>query len=106
MLKNLTPHLVTVVNDQNQVILEVAPEETSARCLVKREVAFLADGIQVNRNVYGEISGLPDPVQGTWYIVSRIVAEAAKRHDLLVPDETVRDQNGQISGCKSFAIIY
>ena len=105
MFVNLTPHEVTLVDDQQNVLLVVRPEETSARCAVKREIAFLADGVQVNRSLFGEVVGLPAPIQGTWYIVSRIVAEAARRGDLLVPDETVRNSEGQIVGCKSFATI-
>lgn len=105
MFINLTPHEVSLVDDQGSILLVIQPEETSARCAVKREIAFLADGVQVNRSVFGEVIGLPDPVEGTWYIVSRIVAEAARRGDLLVPDETVRNSEGQIVGCKSFATI-
>lgn len=105
MFINLTPHEVTLVDDQGDITLVIKPEQTSARCAVKREIAFTADGIQVNRSVFGEVVGLPDPVEGTWCIVSRIVAEAAQRSDLLVPDETVRNPEGQIVGCKSFATI-
>ena len=105
MFINLTPHEITLVNDQGDITLVIKPEETPARCAVKREIAFIADNVQVNQSVFGEVVGLPDPVEGTWCIVSRIVAEAARRSDLLVPDETVRNQEGQIVGCKSFATI-
>ena len=105
MFINLTPHEVTLVDNQGDITLVIKPEETPARCAVKREIAFIADCIQVNRSLFGEVVGLPAPIQGTWYIVSRIVAEAAQRSDLLVPDETVRNSEGQIVGCKSFATI-
>ena len=106
MFINLTPHEVTLVDDAGSPLLVIVPEEISARCAVKREIAFTVDGIAVNRNVFGEVVGLPEPVTGTYYIVSRIVAEAAKeRDDLLIPDETVRDNSGQIIGCKSFAVV-
>jgi hypothetical protein len=105
MFVNLTPHEVTLVNDQGDITLVIKPEGTPARCAVKREIAFIADGISVNKSVFGEVVGLPEPIEGTWYIVSRIVAEAAQRSDLLVPDETVRNQEGQIVGCKSFATV-
>ena len=105
MFVNLTPHEVTLVNDQGDITLVIEPEGTPARCVVKREIAFIADGISVNKSVFGEVVGLPEPIEGTWYIVSRIVAEAAQRSDLLVPDETVRNQEGQIVGCKSFATV-
>lgn len=106
MFVNLTPHEVTLVDDAGSVLLVIAPEAISARCAVKREIAFTADGVQVNRSVFGEVIGLPVPAEGTWFIVSRIVAEAATdRFDLLVPDETVRNEAGQIIGCKSFATM-
>lgn len=107
MLVNLTPHEVVIMDDAlGAPALVIAPEAISARCGVTREIAFLADGVRVNRTVFGEISGLPDPIVGTWFIVSRIVAEAAAgRSDLLVPDETVRNESGQIVGCKSLATL-
>jgi hypothetical protein len=37
--------------------------------------------------------------------VSRAVAAAVGRDDLLVPDELVRDENGNITGAKSFALV-
>ena len=40
----------------------------------------------------------------THYIVSRIVAEIMRnRKDLILANETVRDDKGQIIGCKSFS---
>ncbi len=102
---NLTPHEIVIVGGEGEVIARIAPEPTPARCTVQREVAFDLDGIAVNRSVFGEVFGLPEQKAGVWLIVSRIVAEAAKRNDLLVPDETVRDQRGQIVGCKSFAVV-
>ena len=106
MFINLTPHEVTLVDDAGSVLLVIAPETTPARCTVKREIAFTVGGIKVNRSVFGEVVDLPEPVTGTWFIVSRIVAEAAKeRQDLLIPDETVRNGEGQIVGCKSFAVV-
>jgi len=105
MLVNLTPHQITLVDDLGNIIQVVEPEATSARCSSERQFAFEADSIRVNRTMFGEVSGLPDEVNGTWYIVSRIVAEASGRSDLIIPDETVRNAEGQIIGCKSFATL-
>ena len=104
MFINLTPHQVTLVNDQGHVVLVVEPEQTPARCSSTRSVVDNIHGVQINRAVFGETTGLPEYEFGQWLIVSRIVAEAnPHRSDLLVPDETVRDDKGQIVGCKSFA---
>jgi hypothetical protein len=106
MLVNLTPHEVTLVDDQGNVTLVVKPEETSARVQSERK-SFLVPGLgQVNQVVLGEVSGLPEYQYGVWLIVSRMVAERLpERADLIIPDETVRDSQGKIVGCKSFATM-
>lgn len=100
---NMTPHVVTVVDDNGNIVMSIEPESTPARCQSSREVAFSIEGISVNITKFGRIENLPEPEKGRWIVVSRIVAEAAKRDDLIVPDETVRDNEGKILGCKSFA---
>lgn len=106
MLVNLTPHEVTLVDDQGNVTLVVKPEQTSARVKSERK-SFEVPGLgQVTRVTLGEVSGLPEYNYGVWLIVSRIVAEALpERADLIIPDETVRDSEGKIIGCKSFATM-
>jgi len=43
---------------------------------------------------------------GTFYVVSRIAAEAMpERDDLLLVDETIRGDSGQIIGCTGFAVL-
>lgn len=105
MFVNLTPHVITLVDDHGNIIASIEPEAQPARCEVTRVVAFSAGGHPVNRTVFGSVYNLPDPVDGVWYITSRIVAEAVTRKDVLVPDETVRDKDGKIVGCKSFATL-
>lgn len=40
------------------------------------------------------------------FIVSRVVAEAAKdRDDLLIPDDVARDEEGRVIGCRALARI-
>ena len=63
--------------------------------------------IKINSTSFGEVDGLPEPQEGTIFIVSALVAQALKgaRDDLVVPDDTVRDDRGVIIGCKSFARV-
>ena len=63
--------------------------------------------IKINSTSFGEVEGLPAPEDGTLFIVSALVAQALKgvRNDLVVPDDTVRDDRGVIIGCKSFARV-
>jgi len=49
---------------------------------------------------------LPEPQDGVLIVVSGVVALAASdRHDLLVPAEVKRDDDGQTIGCCSLEII-
>lgn len=63
--------------------------------------------IKVNSTSFGEVEGLPEPQEGTIFIVSALVAQALRgvRDDLVIPDDTVRDEQGRIIGCKSFARV-
>jgi len=48
---------------------------------------------------YGEVTGLPEPVEGVIYVVSGMVASASPREDVMSPGDLVRDENGRIVGC-------
>lgn len=110
-LVNLTPHAVTLVDSEGTVLAQFAPVAPAARCAVtSQQVASVeVAGVQVPvySSVMGEVQDLPAPEHGVLYIVSRIVAEACKgtRSDLLVPDKTVRNNDGQIVGCAGFAVV-
>ena len=104
MLINLTPHAITIVRDGGNITLP--PSGTIARCTVARRQVGSVDGIPINRTVFGAVEGLPDPQPGTYYIVSALVAQACPdRHDLLLPDDTVRDDQGRIVGCRALATV-
>lgn len=133
-LVNLTPHTVTLIIGEST--RDIPPSGTVARCTVQREqidsIALWADcpdahsdehnpgspylcgacggqenlDVPITRSVFGAVEGLPDPAPRTHYIVSRVVAEAARdRRDLLVPDDTVRDEQGRIIGCRALARV-
>lgn len=50
---------------------------------------------------------LPEPQQGVLYLVSRAVAEAVKtyRKDVVIPYDAVRNEAGQIIGCRGLAVV-
>ena len=53
---------------------------------------------------YEEDDKFPKKVKGTYYIVSRLVAENNRfRDDFLMVHRTVRDSDGRIIGCTAFA---
>jgi hypothetical protein len=111
-LVNLTPHEVVVL-DANNVVLRVPPSGQVARVAVKEELVGTVNGVPVYRTTYGAIEGLPEPEQGTIYIVSLLVlqAMAGKRSDLVAPNTSptplgaVRDAQGRIIGVRSFVTL-
>lgn len=104
---NLTPHEVTVVASNGDVMMKVPASGQVARCSVNRTTVGKLNGIPVAKSVMGDVEGLPEPSEDTIYIVSRVVAEAmkGKRDDLVIPDDAVRDGEGRIIGCKGFAVV-
>lgn len=104
MLINLTPHEVTFLVGRRR--LSLPPAEAPARCRVSRKVVDYFGEIPITRSVFGEVENLPEPAAGVRYIVSRIVAEACpQRTDLYIPDDTVRDEQGRIVGCRALAQV-
>jgi hypothetical protein len=107
-LINLTPHEITIIRGDNKIV--VPPSGVVARVATTRRVVATieVDGISipVNRVEFGQAENLPEPQPGTWYIVSAIVAQAVPvRDDLVVPDDTVRDEQGRIVGARALARV-
>lgn len=103
---NLTPHVIVIVNEDNQTIREY-PSAGVARVASTSEVVGNIDGISVVKQALGEVVGLPEPVEGTVYIVSMPVSQAAKgRTDIVGPDTgptAYRTADGKIIGVRQFA---
>lgn len=120
MLVNATPHNITILDKtgitqdakkqfiaskESIVILKEIPASgILPRVKMTNETAGEIDGIPVEAVIYGEIENLPDPVDGTFYIVSGLVAAAASqqgRKDCLAPGALVRDAENpsNILGC-------
>lgn len=94
---NLTPHQIAL-NDgrvfETQGVARVASTHTDFDANLVCSVRF------------GEVSGLPKPIEGTTYIVSALVAQAAKRADVVSPatghPECVRNEKGHIVSVPGF----
>lgn len=107
---NLTPHEVFLVPAAGGE-LHVPPSGSLARCDTERRVVdtIEVEGVRIpiTMVMLGEIEGLPAPEEGTIYIVSLHAALRAARDgrvdDILVSDETIRDEKGRIIGCRSLA---
>lgn len=99
---NMTPHPVTVLDSIDGVVKVFPKGESTIRLSVNTVPAEAIAGIATSTTVFGEPVGLPEYVEGTYYIVSQLVKSALpQRNDLLVPAEVVRDANGVILGCRS-----
>lgn len=104
LIVNLTPHPVTIGS------VTIDPEDIPARASAKREkiASVKIEGndnpTSINVVTFGDIEGLPDPKPQIFYLVSRIVAEACPdRKDLLMVDETIRDEKGRIVAASSLS---
>jgi len=105
---NLTPHDVVLVLGEEKVVFPSSG--IVARCKTTRQTVNIIKvngrDIAINKTIFGEVENLPQPKADTMYIVSSLVAQAAKdRDDLIIPDDTVRDDKGAIVGCKAFAKV-
>lgn len=103
---NLTPHAITFLDGNNSVLATIEPSGTIARASQTREAVGEVNGIVVNQCSYGAVTGLPDPQDGTIYLVSALTAQACRdRSDVFITDDAVRDDAGRIIGCRAIARI-
>jgi len=106
---NLTPHAVTIVNDEGSSLMSF-PSEGVARARENNTIVGKLFNIPIVEKTFEEPEGLPDFKEGIFYIVSIITANAARAigrttEDLLITSDLTRDAEGQILGCKSLAKI-
>lgn len=109
MIRNLTPHTVTIVDENGDVALEL-PSEGVARAAQTDVPAGEVDGIPVVRTTFGNPDGLPEAEEGVFLVVSVITANAARAagrgtEDLLLTSNPVRDAEGRIVGCRALARV-
>ena len=104
---NLTPHAISFVTEDGTHILTIEPSGALARVSARTEkTGAVINGIPVTRTVYGIVEGLPEPKDGTIYLVTSIVAARCHdREDVFIPNESVRDEQGRIIGCKSLGHV-
>ena len=105
-LVNLTPHAINFVHDDGTPLVTVEPCGTIARVSCKTVTIGNEGEIPITTNEYGEVEGLPEPETDTIFIVSALVAgRVPTREDVFIPNEAVRNEKGQIVGCKSLGRI-
>ena len=111
---NLLPHAITLVGADNSVLLTIPASGQLARC---KASTVTTDSIEIGgvsipetETVMGAVEGLPEEQEGTLLVVSLAVAkEVARvnpgRKDLRVTNESVRDADGTIIGCRSLGRV-
>lgn len=108
MLVNLTPHVLNVQLSEGATDisdwLKLEPSGQVARVASESRVVGTISGVSIYETTFGEVEGLPEEKEGTYYVVSRLVLQAASnRKDLLSPGQLVRNEAGQPIGCKGLS---
>ena len=98
---NLTPHTVTIVDQDGATVATIAPSDLVARVATRSEkVGETEGGIPLYATRYGQVVGLPEPEPDTIYIVSgMLLAAVPHRMDVWQPGELLRDEAGRVVGC-------
>ena len=94
---NLTPHTINITNGAAYAASGVVARVGSTH------TPFDENGVASIQ--WGEVTGLPEPQEGVIYIVSALVAQAAKRSDVVSPASGHPDVvrvNGQIISVPGF----
>lgn len=99
---NLTPHDITIYGNNKEVIRTIPASGTLARIETKTERVGEIDGIPLMQTFTGNVSGIAEPQEEVYQIVSMPVAQVLSgRADILAPDTgsgAVRDESGRILG--------
>lgn len=107
---NLTPHPITILEKGNIPLATFHATRPAARCSQSTSIVGghpISEDIAIplSETTFGKVVGLPNPIPGVRFIVSRLVMSACPdRTDLLVPNELVRGEDGNIIGCRSLAV--
>lgn len=89
-----------------QPFLTLPAAKEPARVTFKQKVDGMVDGILIYWSSPDEIVNLPEPKPGTYYIVSKMVAQAwPAREDLIFPGTLVRNESGDVVGCIDFSRV-
>lgn len=113
---NATPHAIHLLAGEKRIVIPKSGlkirvdsdhEVVDSIAVKGQEIEIRARtfGAVTVTNEGGEVVNFPAKEEGRLIIVSRIVAEAMSRDDLVIVDGTVRDEEGRIIGCTAFARV-
>ena len=109
MFVNMTPHPINLLKAEGEEIAVIEPSGETIR--LEEEWSPIGtfdingESFPLMRCEYSS-GDVPEPVEGTIFIVSAMVANAyPERKDFVIVAKTVRDENGRICGCTAFASV-
>jgi len=104
-LINLTPHEVNLIHEAGITTIPASGVVARAAATPTPVGTIEVDGAEIPlvTTVYGAVENLPEPSADTLFIVSALTIQAAPdRLDLFSPADLVRDEAGNIIGCRAF----
>ena len=104
-LLNLTPHPINLYGDRptEDGPEHVIPPSGQVARVSTREIGGSDQYVMV---AYSRVEDLPEPALGVLYVVSLVVALAARgRDDLLAPYREVRNESGTVIGCRTLQMV-
>lgn len=103
-LINLTPHVLNIIAADGSTV-DIQPSGNVARVSSISIIVDNFSGINVTRQTFGKVMGLPDAQDGVVLIVSRMVKDRVPdRNDVMVPGAPVRDTEGKIIGANGLSL--
>ena len=102
MIVNLTPHELKLHDEDGRLVATVPPSGQVARVRTQSvRVGKTPEGVPLYVTEFGDVEGLPEPSEGTIYVVSGLVRShpsVAAREDVYSPGRLLRDDAGRVIG--------
>ena len=95
---NLTDLTIRLADENDEVYKTFEPGDESIKVRSRGDEDEV-DGAPIEITYVTGVEGLPDPEDGTYYIVPQPVAYVLNRPDLLMPDtgpSAIRDENSKV----------
>lgn len=105
-LINLTPHDIHILNANGELVETLPKSDNPLRVESENKLVDTVNGYGIYKTMFGELSYTPVVDDSLVYVVSMLCAKVANRVDFLIVNDTVRNAEGNIVGCKSFARMY
>ena len=114
-LINLTPHMINIICESGTISVPACGDvaRVSATKELVNTLSIENVSVPIYTTTFGDVEVIspdgskklfPEPEKNVLYIVSNIVKSAlSDRNDVVVPADLVRDENGNIVGCRGLS---